>query len=207
MPKVLEKVERRLGEKLYIKGERCLSGKCAVARKAYPPGVHGKKRSRGKSEFGEQLSEKQKVRYLYGLSEQEIKKYFAKALAIPGTTSNHMLNFLERRLDNMVFRAGFTISRSIARHLISHGHILVNGTSITAPSYLVKRGDSIEIKESRIGMPVFAELAARLQKYQGPAWIEMDKESKKAKVIGLPAEDVSGGAGPDLKRVIEYYSR
>ncbi|OGZ95642.1 MAG: 30S ribosomal protein S4 [Candidatus Sungbacteria bacterium RIFCSPLOWO2_02_FULL_51_17] len=209
MPRVLEKVERRLGEKLYIKGERCLGPKCALNRKPFAPGQHGNKKKRrgAASEFSEQLAEKQKVRYLYGLSEKEAQSYFAKAIAKPGTTSEHFMSLVERRLDNVVFRAGFTIARSVARHLVSHGHVLVNGRAVTAPSYLVHIGDVIGIKESRLGMPVFIDLATRLGGHQAPAWIEMNKEKKQAKIMAYPSQDDMTAVSGNLRKVIEYYLR
>lgn len=206
--KVLEKTERRLGEGLFLKGERCNSPKCARVRRPYPPGQHGKSRKRGLSEYGVQLQEKQKIRFLYGIREKILERYFYQALADKKhRTGDALMNFLEKRLDNTVFRAGFAMSRSAARHLISYGHVLVAGRVMDQPSYLVRKGDVISIKPKSLeNERLFGELPARLRKYEAPSWLKLDKENKTAEIISQPYElDLS--VDPNIKFVIEYYSR
>ena len=156
--RVLEKVERRLGEKLFLKGERCLGPKCAHIRRPYPPGVHGKGSRASNSEFGIQLREKQKVKFLYGLRERMLARYFGKALRDKKhPTGDALVNTLEKRFDNVIFRAGFVVSRSIARHLVSYGHVLVNKRTVTKPSYSVRIGDIIELSPKVFNNHVFGE--------------------------------------------------
>ncbi len=205
MPKVLEKVERRLGEKLFLKGERCAGPKCALIRRNSRPGVHGKKRQRrGGSEYGTLLREKQKIRFLYGLDDRDVKSYSKKASGASGIFSSNFLKMLESRLDNAVFRLGFAESRRIARQLVNHGHILVNGKKINVPSYSVQKGDIISLKAS--SSPLFSELEVRLKKYEPPQWLKLDKVQKTGTVAALPeANEI--GILIDVTKVKEFYSR
>ena len=204
--KVLEKVERRLGEKLFLKGERCLSQKCAQVRKPYPPGVHGKKRFRGGSEYSELLKEKQKLRFLYGLDNKNLKKYFIKARTAKGDLESNLIGFLEHRLDNAVYRLGFAVSRSIARQLVSHGHIAVNDKAVNIPSYLVGTGDKIGINPSSKDSIFFNDLEARFKKYEPPLWMALDKEKISGEIKRkVSKEDVV--IVPDISSIIEFYSR
>lgn len=208
MPRILEKVERRLGEKLLLKGSRCIGPKCAAVRRAYPPGFHGKRseRRRSGSEFGQLLREKQKLRYLYGLDDREIKRYSKEAVSKRGVFTANLIAALERRLDNVVFRLGFAESRRIARQAVSHGHITVNGKMVTIPSYLVRKGDAAAIKESSLPSGHFADLEARLKKFEPPRWLHLDKNKKTGTVAEIP--DVSDMAlAVDVTKVKEYYSR
>lgn len=209
MPRILEKVERRLGEKLFLKGSRCIGPKCASVRRAYPPGAHGKKkrgRRRGSSEFGSLLSEKQKVRYLYGLDDREVEKYSKKAASMPGVFSSNFLQLLETRLDNVLFRLGFTESRRIARQVVGHGHVLVNGRTVNIPSYRVRQEDAVALKEKIISSPLFSELGARLKNYEPPKWLTLDKAQKSGRVVRMPeAEDAD--ITVDVTKVKEFYSR
>lgn len=209
MTKILEKVERRLGEKLSLKGERCFGPKCALTRRAYPPGVHGKskKRKRGMSEYGTLLREKQKVRFLYGLDDKDIKRYSEEAAKRKeGVFSSNFLGLIERRLDNTVFRLGFAESRRRARHLVSYGHVTVNKKSVTIPSYRVKKGDVVSFKERSLQKGFLGELDTRLKKYQTPRWLTLDVSRKEGTVVGPPVtEDI--GLTADVTKIKEFYSR
>ncbi len=206
MTRVLEKVERRLGEKLLLKGERCAGPKCALVRKGYPPGAHGKRRSRGPSEFGRLLREKQKVRFLYGLDDGAIRRYTKAAVSKPGVFSSNFWRMLERRLDNVVFRLGLTVSRREAKHFIGHGHITVNGKTVTTPSYQVKKGDIIRPKDSSLKSPRFAELDLRWKKLEAPSWLRLDKAQRAATVLEAPATEELETQF-DVIKIKEFYSR
>ena len=211
MTRVLEKVERRLGEKLFLKGHRCLGPKCAYIRRGYPPGLHGNKkkggrRRRGLSEYGELLREKQKVRYLYGLDDKDIARYSKKAASTSGVFSSNLLRMLESRLDNAVFRLGFTESRRIARQVVNHGHVLVNGKMASIPSFQIKKGDTIALKEKILSSPLFSELEIKIKKYEAPQWLELDRTNKTGKVTRLPEAD-DAGVSADVTKIKEFYSR
>jgi len=204
-----EKIERRLGERLFLKGERSFSPKAGVARRPYPPGQHGKRKTGrgGFSEYGQQLKEKQKVRRIYGIGDGVLKKYFRLA-RIDGTkpTGEILAGFLERRLDNVVFRLGFAISRSIARHMVSYGHITVNGKRVRQPSFIVKNSDIISIAERSRGKSLFNELNERLKKYTPPEWLEVEREKTEGKIVRMPTlEDIA--SQQNISLVVEYYSR
>ena len=208
MPKVLEKVERRLGEKLFLKGERCIGAKCAHIRRPYPPGAHGKGSRASTSEFGVQLREKQKVKFLYGLRERMFSRYFSEALRDKKhPTGDALVNTLEKRLDNVLFRAGFVVSRSIARNLVSYGHVFVNKRAVTKPSYSAEIGDIIELSPKVFNNQAFGEgFLFRIKKYEPPEWIKLDKEKKTAEIVKEPYEsDLI--IDPNIKLVVEYYSR
>jgi small subunit ribosomal protein S4 len=210
MTRVLEKVERRLGEKLFLKGQRCLGPKCAHIRRGYPPGVHGKKkgggRRRGLSEYGELLREKQKVRYLYGLDDKDIARYAKLAAERSGVFSSNLLRMLESRLDNAVFRLGLTESRRIARQVVNHGHVTVNGQKVSIPSFQVKKGDILGLKEKILSSPLFSELEIRIKKYEAPPWLELDRTKKTGTVVRLPEAD-DAGITADVTKIKEFYSR
>ena len=203
-----EKIERRLGDKLYLKGERLYSQKSAVVKKPYPPGMHGKKGSGKASEFATQLKSKQKVKNIYRLLEKQFKGYIKKASDSKKEPYEAILKSLENRLDNVVFRMGFGQSRDQARQLVGHGHILVNGRKVNIPSYQVKVGDEIAVREGSRKSPFFTTLMpVWLKKYDPPAWIALDKEKMAAKVNGLPTMTESGLQAGDLQAIIEFYSR
>jgi small subunit ribosomal protein S4 len=168
--------------------------------------MHGKARRRNASEFGVQLAEKQKVRYTYGITDTVLRRIFGEAVKAAGRTNEALMQLLERRLDNVVFRAGFAVSRSIARHIVSHGHILVNGQRVTVPSYRVRPGDQISIRVQSRESPLFADLLNRIRKYEPPAWIELDREGRQAIVKALPATG-QVSEGRDMSLVVEFYSR
>lgn len=206
MPKILEKTERRLGEHLLLKGERCSGPKCALIRRSYAPGAHGKSRRRGLSEYGQLLQEKQKVRFLYGLDDREIERYSKKAAAKSGLFGSVFWRLLESRLDNVVFRLGLAESRRIARQLVSHGHIQVNGKTVNAPSCQIKKGNVISIKARAAAFLIFSNLDNKLKKYDPPAWLTIDKNKKTGTVIGLP-EVGEGEVTADIAKIKEFYSR
>ena len=198
-----EKVERRLGTKLFLKGYRCNSPKCVTARRPSRPGLHGQARHT-LSEFGTLLNEKQKIRATYGLRETQMRRLFESAAKNPGITGVLMLQLLERRLDNVVFRLGFAASRSVARQLISHGHIKVNGRKVTIPSFLVKIKDVISIRSESSQHPVLKDLKEQLKKYEPPAWLTLGKEKLEGSMNGVP-KDVE--APFDVNMVVDYYSK
>lgn len=197
---------RRLGQKLFLKGERCFTPKCAMVKKPYPPGVHGKKRRRGLSEYGAQLSEKQKLRIMYGVGERQLKRYFRDASKARGATTETLLTTLERRIDNVIFRLGWTESRTKARQIVSHGHILLNNKKIDIPSIIVKKGDVIEIKKTSFKKGLFRDLETKLKKFSPPKWLSLDKKEFKATVLATPSKDEIE-APVDLQMIVEFYSR
>ncbi|KKW28731.1 MAG: 30S ribosomal protein S4 [Parcubacteria group bacterium GW2011_GWB1_52_7] len=208
MPRIKAKCKicRRYGERMLMKGERCLGAKCGAIRRGTPPGMHGKKRRRPGSEYGTEMREKQKVRYTYGLTDTGLRKIFGEAKEMPGKTSEALMQLLERRLDNVVYRSGLAISRGIARHLVSHGHILVNGRRVTIPSYRVRAGNAVAIRPASLESPLFADLANRIKKHEPPAWLDLAREDRRVTVRALPKEDELRSER-NLRLVVEYYSK
>ncbi|MBN1681002.1 MAG: 30S ribosomal protein S4 [Anaerolineae bacterium] len=204
------KLCRREGEKLYLKGARCLSPKCSVERRTYPPGQHGKdaqfKRGRS-SDYALQLREKQKARRVYGVLERQFRRYFRVALRRPGLTGSNLLAILETRLDNVVYRLGWADSRNHARQMVQHGHISVNGRRTNVPSYLVRPGDEIAVREQSRSRPYFKELPAYMnERPPAPEWLELDMGAIKGVVSRLPERrDVDIPLNEQL--IVEYYSR
>jgi small subunit ribosomal protein S4 len=194
---------RREGMKLFLKGERCLTDKCAVERRPYPPGEHGRGRIR-QSEYRQQLREKQRARRYYQLLERQFRSYYDKASRQPGVTGENLLRLLERRLDNVLVRLGFAASRRQARQLIGHRHFTVNGRRVNIPSYQVRPGDVISVGEGSSGEAVIreaTELTAAV-----PAWLEADHDSLTAKVLRLPERDeISAPVQEQL--IVELYSK
>lgn len=200
------KICRAVGEKLFLKGDRCFTPKCAVIRKPYPPGVHGQKRRRGPSEYGQQLKEKQKVRALYGVGERQFRRYFEEVSHEAGLVGENLMAKLETRLDNVIFRAGFALSRSIARQLVSHGHFLVNTRRVDIPSYAVRPGEIISIRAASRSKGPFNDLVSRLKKHEPPAWLRSESDKLEIHIIAQPlARDI--GAVANVPLVVEYYSR
>jgi small subunit ribosomal protein S4 len=196
---------RRESEKLFLKGERCFTDKCAVERRKYAPGQHGQRRGK-LSDYGIQLKEKQKVRRIYGLMERQFRKYFAEAERRKGITGTLLLQFLELRLDNIAFRMGFASNRNQARQLITHGHFTVNGRKVNIPSFRVKVGDIVDVVENSKTIGSIAESLTRIEHSGLPGWIEVDAENMKGKVIQLPErEDIPLVAKEQL--IVEFYSR
>lgn len=197
---------RRASQKLFLKGERCYTTKCAMVKKPYAPGVHGKKRRSALSEYGTQLMEKQKLRLTYGLREKQLKNYFKAASKVKGVLTEVILRKLETRVDNVIFRAGLAESRIKARQIVSHGHIILNNKKITIPSIELKKGDLLEIKTSSLKKPIFVNLETKLKKYNPPSWISLDKENFKISISNLPSkEDIEPPV--DLQMIVEYYSK
>lgn len=196
---------RREGMKLFLKGERCYTDKCAVVQREYPPGQHGQGRIRT-TEYRVHLREKQKVRSTYGVTEAQFKKYYEMAKTRKGVTGELLLQFLERRLDNIVYRLGFAPSRNAAKQFITHGHVMVNGRKVNVPSYLVSVGDTVEIKEkSRKADILTASLENQAQR-GWPDWLEVDKDAIRGKVKLLPErKDMPATIQETL--IIEYYSK
>lgn len=203
-----EKIERRLGEKLFLKGERSHSQKSAMVKKPYPPGIHGRNRAGKPSEYALQLKSKQRVKNIYRLLEKQFKNYIKNSVASKKEPYGEILNKLEHRLDNLVFRSGFAQSRDQARQLVNHGHILVNNKRISIPSFEVSIGDEISVREVSKKSPYFSNLMPQWFKgHEAPSWIEVNKEKNTAKMKGHPILEESGIRAEDLQSIIEYYSR
>lgn len=194
---------RREGQKLFLKGDRCTSKKCAMDRRPVPPGPHGLGRKKA-SEYSIQLREKQKVRRAYGILEKQFRAYYEEAERQKGVTGENMLALLEKRLDNVVYRMGIGSSRAQSRQIVNHGHITVNGKTVDIPSYQVKLGDEIAVKESKTDNALFKEL--RGAKVVMPKWVEFDTETFKGKIIDNPKrEDIDLNINEQL--IIELYSK
>lgn len=203
--KAKEKKERAFGIKLGLKAERCNSPKCAMIRKPYKPGMHGKnKRRKTISEFGQQLLEKQKIKVIYGLKESQLKR-MVKESAQKGLSGQKIIALLERRFDNAVFRAGFAPSRIVARQLVGHGHFLINGKKVNIPSYAVKTGEAISIKPSSRNILIFKDLPNIIKKHNAPEWIQIDGDKLEAKIKSSPAEILNELF--NINSVVDYYSR
>lgn len=203
------KLCRREGQKLFLKGDRCLGPKCAIDNRSYPPGIHGKKATfrRKQSDFGMQLREKQKARRVYGVMEKQFRRYFQEASRRKGLTGVVLLSILESRLDNVVYRLGFADSRAQARQLVRHGHFDVNGRKTDIPSYLVSPGDVVSVRSSSRSKTYFKD---RTQVMQGnvsaPAWLSLNLAEMSGSVVGEPSrEDVEIPLNEQL--IVEYYSR
>ncbi len=196
---------RRENMKLFLKGDRCYSDKCSFDRRGYPPGQHGQRRSKF-SDYGVQLREKQKVRRIYGISEKQFRIIFSKADRQTGITGANLLGMLERRLDNVVFRLGFTSSRTQGRHFVRHNHFTVNGNKVNIPSYIMKAGDVIELKEKSRNVAAITESLETIVRRGIPQWLELDKDGFKGAVKSLPArEDVTLPIQEQL--IVELYSK
>ncbi|MBE5821597.1 MAG: 30S ribosomal protein S4 [Clostridiales bacterium] len=196
---------RREGQKLFLKGQRCYTDKCAVTRRAYGPGQHGQKRKK-MSEYGMQLREKQKTKSFYGVLEGQFRKYFEMASNKKGVTGENLLQILESRLDNVVYRLGFGSSRPQARMLVTHGHFEVNGKKVNIPSYLLKEGDVITLKETSRQDAIFKENIAVNAKKAMPSWLEADIENYVGKVVKLPARDEID-LPVEERLIVELYSK
>jgi len=199
---------RREGIKLFLKGERCYTDKCAIEKRNFAPGQHGKsKRPKKLIGYGLQLREKQKVRRIYGLLERQFRNTFRKAAQARGVTGENLLSLLERRLDSVVYRMGLGTSRAQARQIVSHGHIHVNGRKVNIPSYVVKPGDTVEVREtSRKNAAVLAarEVTAHLGK---PSWIDVDLENLKGRVAAAPKRDELVQIPMNEQLIVELYSK
>ena len=197
---------RREGQKLFLKGDRCYTDKCALDRRAYAPGQHGNARNKKLSEYGVQLREKQKARRYYGISESQFQGYFEIAAKRKGMTGENLLSILESRLDNAVYRLGFAMSRAEARQLVRHGHFTVNGKKVNIPSYLLSVGDVIELKESSRSLDkIKGSLEANASRVI-PKWLDFDQTNRVAKVVAVAArEDIDLPIEEHL--IVELYSK
>ncbi len=199
------KLCRREGTKLYLKGEKCYSKNCPFESKPMPPGMHGRRRNK-QSEYGLQLREKQKVKRLYGLMEKQFRHYFDMAERRQGVTGENLLMLLEERLDNVVYRLGLGSSRKEARQLVNHGHFTVNGKKVTIPSYRVKVGDVIEVKDKSRKSPKFKELREQAETKAVVPWLSRDLENLRGTVVASPKrEDIDIDVAEHL--IVELYSK
>ena len=196
---------RREREKLYLKGDRCYTDKCSVMRHPYPPGEHGQGRQKV-SEYGLQLREKQKARRIYGVMERQFRRYFKEADRRKGVTGENLLQLLESRLDNVVYRLGFGRSRMEARQLVNHGHFAVNGRKVDIPSYLTRSGDVIAVREGSRKKPLFKQIAEARRDQGTVDWLEVDFEKMEGRVIRVPQRDeIEVPLSEHL--IVELYSR
>lgn len=203
------KLCRREGEKLFLKGERCFSAKCAFERRGYPPGQHGKGaqfRRRRESDYHRQLRAKQKARRIYGILERQFRRYYEVSLKRRGLTGLNLLQILESRLDNVIFRLGFAVNRAQARLLVTHGHFNVNGRRTDVPSMLLSPGDVVSVREGSRNRPYFKDLAAVAEERTPPAWLNRDLKTLSGTVLRLPERsEIDGNLHEQL--IVEYYSR
>lgn len=200
------KLCRREGQKLFLKGERCYTGKCAVARRAYAPGQHGQARNKKASEYGRQLRTKQYARRYYGVLESQFRHYFELAEKMPGVTGENLLRLLESRLDNVVYRLGFASSRAEARQLVSHGHFSVNGRRVNIPSYLVKVGQTVSMNDGSRQLDKMKAIVESNGSRPVPKWLDLNRDTLEAKIVAAPArEDIELPIEETL--IVELYSR
>jgi small subunit ribosomal protein S4 len=197
---------RREGMKLYLKGERCYTDKCSVTRRAYPPGQHGQGRIK-LSEYAVRLREKQKVRRIYGILERQFRRYYFDATHMKGRTGEEMLGLLEGRLDNVVHRLGFAVTRAEARQLVKHNHILINGKRVNIPSYLLRVGDKVEVREASRKIAAVNAALAQVEKRPMMSWLELDKAHFAGVYKGVPVRDELNEPAIREQYVVEYYSR
>ncbi len=197
---------RREGVKMFLKGDRCFSDKCAIVRRSTVPGQHGAARRGMMKNYGLQLREKQKAKRYYGVLEKQFRNYFVKADAQEGMTGDNLLKLIERRLDNVVYRMGLAESRRDARQLVCHGHFTLNGKKANIPSQLVKLGDEIAVKDTSKSLPKFKSLVENIDNKKNPQWLDVDKQNLVAKVIALPIrDDVDFEIQENL--IVELYSK
>ncbi len=197
---------RRENVKLFLKGDRCYSDKCAFDRRSYPPGQHGERRGRKMSDYGIQLREKQKIKRIYGLTEKQFHLFFERAERRKGVTGTNLLVALESRLDNVVYRLGFANSRTQARQLVQHSHFLVNGKKVNIPSYQVKAGDAVEVRERSKKIQNIQDSLDAVVRRGVPSWLDLEKDNLKGIVKGMPVrEDLTMPMQEQL--VVELYSK
>jgi small subunit ribosomal protein S4 len=202
------KLCRREGEKLFLKGERCMSPKCALERRPYPPGLHGRQAQfrRKVSDYGLQLRAKQKAKRVYGVLERQFRRNFREAERRRGLTGANLLILMESRLDNVVYRLGLAVSRGQARQWVRHGHFEVNGTRVNIPSYLVKPGDVVAVRANSRYKPNFKDIALDLEHRPVPEWLSRDDQAMSGRVLALPGrEDIDVTIDEHL--IVEFYSR
>ncbi|NLZ74811.1 30S ribosomal protein S4 [Candidatus Falkowbacteria bacterium] len=197
---------RRIGEKLFLKGERCASPKCALVKRNYVPGFHGPKGRKRLSGYGEQLQEKQKAKKYYGLLEKQFRLTYQKAAAKKGDAGKNFLKLLEMRLDNVIYRLGLASSRSQARQMVTHGHFSINGRKASIPSLIVKEGQVIKVKKSSQNSRFFKEIGEKIKKAERPSWLNFDYKELSAKVLHEP-QDADLPQNINVSMIIEYYSK
>ena len=209
MKTVACKICRREGDKLFLKGERCNTAKCAFVRRKYPPGMHGPKQYRPRhSSYGLQLRFKQKIKRLYNIREKQFIRIFQTSLKHPGNTGDNLLKFLESRLDNIIYRVGLADSRRAARQLVNHGHFKVNSKKTDVPSCLIKPKDEIMPVPGSLKNKYFQEYLSKAEKRQMPKWIAWDKKTQKITILAEPdIENLKQNQNINTKVIIEYYSR
>jgi small subunit ribosomal protein S4 len=193
--------------KLFLKGERCHSEKCAIERRNFVPGQHGKDRKAKVVGYGLQLREKQKAKRIYGLLETQFRNNFEKAAQQKGITGENMLGALERRLDNVIYRMGFGTSRAQARQVVRHGHIQVNGRKVNIPSFLVKPGDEIAVRETSRNNPTILSARDATAHAPAPSWLDVDRENLRARVAGAPKRDELVQIQMNEQLIVELYSK
>jgi len=197
---------RREDMKLFLKGDRCYTDKCGYERRAYPPGQHGQARRRKPSDYREQLREKQKVKRIYGIAERQFRGYYYKATRMRGVTGENLIQLLERRLDNVIYRLGFASNHAEARQLVRHGHFKVNGRRVNIPSYLVRPNDQLEVKDASRKVARILDSLGAVERRGVPQWLELNKDGFQGKVKALPArEDVTLPIREQL--IVELYSK
>lgn len=197
---------RRENMKLFLKGDRCYGDKCAFDRRGYPPGEHGQRRGRKISDYGVQLREKQKVKRMYGLSENQFRLFFQRAERQKGVTGTNLLVALERRLDNVVYRLGFVNSRAQGRHFVRHNHFMVNGGRVNIPSFLVKSGDVVQVRDKSQKMQAIGDSLDAVVRRGVPQWLELEKDKMQGMIKGLPErEDLTMPIQEQL--IVELYSK
>ena len=198
---------RRAGVKLFLKGDRCLGDKCSFDKRSFPPGQHGAARTRSKiSEYGQQLREKQKARWVYGMMEKQFRRYYGEAARKKGVKGENLFQMLELRLDNVVFRSSFADSRAQARQLVVHNHVLVNDRKVNRPSFSVRKGDVIRVKEKSKKQESIQQSAEKGKARGLPEWLDVDLADLQAKVIEMPAQ-AAEQLGIDAQQIVEFYSK
>lgn len=197
---------RREGVKLFLKGDRCHTSKCAIVKRNFPPGMHGNKGGNKMTDYGLRLREKQKAKRMYNVNEAQMRGYFARAFKTKENTGSYLKQLLEQRLDNVIFRLQFAKSRSAARQLVSHGFVMVNGRRVDIASYQVCESDIIAIKENKQKKAIFKEWPAKDIMEKIPSWVSLDAEKKQAKILHTPKEE-DLQLGLDMNLIIEHYSR
>lgn len=200
------KLCRREGQKLFLKGAKCMSPKCPIEKRSYPPGQHGRSRSFKKSEYGLQLREKQKVRRMYGLLERQFHNYYERAVQQKGITGENLLKLIERRLDNVVYRLGLAPSRAAARQLIRHRHFTVNDRTVDIPSYLLKPGDVVKVREKSRKLDVIHQSIRRIRDGRKLSWLDLNKANLSGTLLEVPTrEDIPVDVNESL--IVELYSK
>jgi small subunit ribosomal protein S4 len=197
---------RREGEKLFLKGDRCSSDKCAIERRAYAPGEHGRDRRIRVTPYGLQLREKQKARRIYGIMERQFRNYFKEAARLPGVTGENLLQILEARIDNMVYRLGFAPSRPSARQLVLHGHFDVNGRKVTIPSFRVRPGDVISVRDGSRNLPLIQGAVENRGARALPDWLESNAKALKGRLLRLPSREAIPVTLQE-NMIVELYSK